>query len=245
MATEMVLTNGFARRSSNGVLMIAASQERTVASTIRTSTPPSVRIVRDRPNDPPQTGSSKSGAGASRQATPPSTIARAIDAREECRREMGAGRRHAAPGRFEDRVAFGMFHPDESAVALMALLEVAYASRKRVAGRDLRSIAGDKHSADPANPVRAQRRREQSLPHLGAGRHASTVHVALESFPIVHLRSSLSKLVSTQQVEFGLSFGECAGQGILVSGPRQAQESLVLKRESADDGPRGGIALAA
>ena len=55
----------------------------------------------------------------------------AIDAREEGRGEMRAGRRHAPSGRFEDRVALGMLHPDESSVALMALLEVAHASRER------------------------------------------------------------------------------------------------------------------
>ena len=32
----------------------------------------------------------------------------AIDAREEGRGQMGAGRRHAPSGRFEDRVALGM-----------------------------------------------------------------------------------------------------------------------------------------
>jgi hypothetical protein len=59
------------------VFTIAALQKRAAVSTIRISTPPSVRIVCDRPNDAPQTGSSKSGAGVSRQATPASTIARA------------------------------------------------------------------------------------------------------------------------------------------------------------------------
>jgi hypothetical protein len=133
---------------------------------------------------------------------------------------MSAGCRHAAPGRFEDRVALGMFHPDESAVTFMALLKVADATRKRVAGRDLRSIASDKDSADPANPVRAQRRRAQSRLHLGAGWQVSTVHVALENFPIVELRSCLRKLVLTlpQQVDFRLSFGDASGLEVRVGG---------------------------
>ena len=52
-------------------------QERTAASTIRISTPPSLRMTCDRSKDAPHTGSSKSGAGVSRHARPASTIARA------------------------------------------------------------------------------------------------------------------------------------------------------------------------
>ena len=135
---------------------------------------------------------------------------RAIDAWEERSGEMGAGRRHPAPGRCEDRVALGMLHPDESAVAFMALPEVAHAGRKRVAGRDLRSVAGDKDSADSANPVRAQRRCAESCPHFGAARRAVTIHVVLGSFPVVALRARLRKLVSTlrQEIELRLLLGD-------------------------------------
>jgi hypothetical protein len=38
-------------------------------------------------------------------------------------------------------VALGVFHPDEAAVAGMAFVEVANAGRKRIAGRNLGSVA--------------------------------------------------------------------------------------------------------
>jgi hypothetical protein len=55
----------------------SSSQERTAASMIRISTPPSLRMTCDRSKDAPHTRSSKSGAGVSRHARPASTIARA------------------------------------------------------------------------------------------------------------------------------------------------------------------------
>lgn len=146
--------------------------------------------------------------------------ARAIDAREEGRGEVGAGRRHAPPGGFENRVALGVLHPDESPVAFMALLEVAHASRERVAGRDLRAIAGDKDSADPANTVRAQRGRAEGRPHLSAGRRASTVHVDLLSLAAVDLRACLRQLVSTfgQELEFRLLLRDASRYEVVVRG---------------------------
>ena len=124
------------------------------ASTIRISTPPSLRITCDRSNDAPQTGSSICGRGRVEAGEAGvDDRAGAIDAGEERRGEAGAGRRHAAPSGLEDGVALGMLHPDESSVAGMALLEIAHARRKRVAGRDFRAVAGDKHRADPADPV--------------------------------------------------------------------------------------------
>ncbi len=103
--------------------------------------------------------------------------ASAIDAWEERRGQVGAGRRHAPSSRLENGVAFGMLHPDESSVAGMALLEIAHAHRKRVAGRDFRTVAGDKDRADFADPVWAQGSRAKSRLNLGAGRRALTVHV--------------------------------------------------------------------
>ena len=107
--------------------------------------------------------------------------ARAIDAWEERRGEAGALRRHAAPGGLEDGVALGMLHPDESFVAGVALLEIAHPCGKRVAGRDFRTVAGDKHRADPADPVWAQGGGAQSRP-LGVGRLALSIHVNLWRF---------------------------------------------------------------
>jgi hypothetical protein len=94
---------------------------------------------------------------------------------------------HAAPGRLEDRVALGVLHPDESSVTFVALLEIADIRGKRVAGGDLRPVASDKDSANLANPVGAQRRRVQSRVHLGAGRKALTVQVALSHCLVVEL----------------------------------------------------------
>ena len=88
--------------------------------------------------------------------------ATAIDAREECRREVGSSRRHAASSRFEDGAALSMLHPDESSVAGMAVLEIADARWKCVAGRDFCTVAGDKDRADFADPVWAQRSGEKS-----------------------------------------------------------------------------------
>ena len=111
------------------------------------------------------------GAGASRQATPASTIARAqsMHGKKVVVRWAPAV---ATPRRAASKIAWrsACSIQDKSSVALMALLDVAHASRERVAGCDLRSVAGDKDSADPANPVRAQRRRAQSHPHLAPAR---------------------------------------------------------------------------
>ena len=46
-------------------------------ATIRTRTPPSLRMIWDRAKAGPQTSSSKAGAGVSRQTIPESTMARA------------------------------------------------------------------------------------------------------------------------------------------------------------------------
>ena len=107
--------------------------------------------------------------------------ASAIDAREERRGQVGAGRRHAPSSRLENSVAFGMLHPDEPSVAPMAFLEIAHARRKGVAGRDFRTVAGDKDRADFADPVWAQRSGKKSRLNFGAWRRALAVHVDLES----------------------------------------------------------------
>jgi hypothetical protein len=94
---------------------------------------------------------------------------------------VGASRRHAASSRFEDGAALGMLHPDESSVADMAVLEIADARWKCVAGRDFCPVVGDKDRADFADPVWAQRSGEKSHLNLGAGRRALAGHVDLES----------------------------------------------------------------
>jgi hypothetical protein len=105
--------------------------------------------------------------------------ASAIDAREERRGQAGAGRRHATSSRLEDHVALCVLHPDEPSVARMALLKIAHPRRKGVAGRDFRTVAGEKDRADFAHPVWAQRSGAQSRLNLGAGRRALAVHVDL------------------------------------------------------------------
>src|SRR5579863_5315575 len=79
--------------------------------------------------------------------------ARAINAGEEGRGDMRAGRRYAAARRLENRVTLGMLHPDETTVAGMAFLEVSHPRRERVARGDFRTVLGRQHGPDFADPV--------------------------------------------------------------------------------------------